>query len=436
MDLPSETVLKNKKISIFEGSFYALMVSWGESLIIPFALSLSIKPSQIGILATLPVALGGLSQFFMPWLEFKIGHRKILVFFGMFLQVFGLFYLVFFKELNFLNLLCGSTLYWIGGAGVQPLWASWMIPKESSQSITLFHARRNALIAFITFVAFLSAGYFLYQNPQYSFFKIFFLGAAISRSIGAILILFHIDYPHLTKMKEISVSFHKIKPRLKLHMVWPLIGILVFFRMGAGLASPHFAQYMLQDLNLNYLVFTFLIGSGFLGRTIFLESWMVTSHEFGLKNTLIISCATISVIPALWILSDHTAWLFLLEVLAGGSWAAFELLTIFILAGLGLTGWARFFGLLNMLVTFGALGSGWFGGKLLEWGFSMEYVFLLSSLLRGLGTGMLALIFVIYVRKEISFRRTIPIFISSLSLRPSFSNINWFFWRRISKDME
>jgi len=202
------------------------------------------------------------------------------------------------------------------------------------------------------------------------------------------------------------------------------------FRFGSGLAAPHFSQYMLRDLNLSYLTYTLLIGSSYLGRTLLAESWILTSHRFGSRTTLVASCFVISLLPALWMLHTNVGWFFSLELVGGGAWAAFDLLPLLILAHMKINHFSRYVGLMGMLVTLAALASGYLGGLLLENGQPMSVVFYLSSALRLLGACLLFLMFRFFEKEKTSIKHFVPIFFSTLSLRPSFANINRLFWRR------
>ena len=425
-------VFQNKKVSIAEGCLYAVMVAFGESLIIPYALSMGMRPSWIGILATLPVALGGISQFLSPQLAHYFKSFKNLIFIFMCLQITGLIILWQSHIASFHNLLIGASLYWFGGAAVQTLWAGWMIPTECSEKLTLYHARRNALIALITFFSFIIAGYLLWRINNPSMFRYLFFVGATARIFGLVLIIFHREN-RVTIRKGSTYKNPLSSEKIKYFpFIWYLIGVLVFFRVSAGFLAPHFSQYMLVNRQMSYFTYSFLIGCAFLGRTLFLERWLISSHRFGYKNTILTSCVVLSIVPMLWIFSSNMVSFILLELIAGGGWGGFELISLILIANLGLPGWNRYFGLLNGLITFGCLGSGWLGGKFLEWGYPMEFLFAHSCFFRGVGALLVGLLFYQFTRQELEPKKFLPIFFSTLSLRPSFGNIQGLFWRRKS----
>lgn len=429
---PAENlVFKNKTLSVIEGMLYALMVAFGESLIVPCALFLNLRPTEIAIVSTLPIALGGLSQFLTPYLQSHFPHRRRFIFSLMFVQVLGVGFLFFPQQPQFLHFLMASIFYWVGGAGVQPIWVSWMIPENPSQKLSLYHARRGALLSFVTCAAFVACGAMLKSAPRLALFQTFFLVAAGSRLLGATLILFHHDLKTPPFGANIqTVETKEVRKSLGNQSVLILLGILMLFRFGSGLSAPHFSQYMLRDLQLSYLTYTVLIGSSYLGRTLLAESWILTSHRFGSKTTLVTSCFVISLLPALWMLHTDVRWFFSLELIGGGAWAAFDLLPLLILAHMKINHFSRYVGLMGMLVTLAALASGYLGGILLEQGQPMSVVFYWSSALRLLGAGLLFLMFRFFEKEETSIKQFVPIFFSTLSLRPSFANINRLFWRR------
>ena len=67
MPLQDEKIQKSLRYSIFDGAFSAAMIGFGESFFVPFALFLKATSIQIGVLSSLPQALGSLLQLFSPF---------------------------------------------------------------------------------------------------------------------------------------------------------------------------------------------------------------------------------------------------------------------------------------------------------------------------------------------------------------------------------
>ena len=72
--------------SVMDGMAYSVMVGFGESLIIPFALAMHANSIEIGILATFPVLLGALVQLWGARLLSVFKNRKKVILPFVFLQ--------------------------------------------------------------------------------------------------------------------------------------------------------------------------------------------------------------------------------------------------------------------------------------------------------------------------------------------------------------
>jgi len=104
--------------SMVDGAFSAAMIGFGETFLVAYGLLLKATTFQIGLLSSLPQALGSLLQVFSNWLIRGFASRKRLVVSAALLQ--GLMYvpvvLVFFfgqYRIWYLILLVG--FYWAFG---------------------------------------------------------------------------------------------------------------------------------------------------------------------------------------------------------------------------------------------------------------------------------------------------------------------------------
>jgi MFS family permease len=107
-----------------------------------------------------------------------------------------------------------------------------------------------------------------------------------------------------------------------------LLAYLLVFQSSVWIAAPYFAPYMLGPLGLDYATFTLLVGSALLARVVALPTLGRLAHRSGTRRLLWLGSLGIVPLPTLWLVSDSVTWLFLLQLLAGVSWAAFELATL------------------------------------------------------------------------------------------------------------
>src|SRR3989339_2065867 len=71
-----EAIRKSLRYSILDGTFYSLMVGFGESFFSAFAVFLKANNMQLGLLGSLPQALGSLSQLVSNRLIWLFNSRK------------------------------------------------------------------------------------------------------------------------------------------------------------------------------------------------------------------------------------------------------------------------------------------------------------------------------------------------------------------------
>ncbi len=82
----SEKVKKSLRYSVIDGSFFSVMVGFGESFFIPFATFLRANNVQLGLLGSLPITLGSLGQLLTHRLLGYFKSRKHFVCWCAFLQ--------------------------------------------------------------------------------------------------------------------------------------------------------------------------------------------------------------------------------------------------------------------------------------------------------------------------------------------------------------
>ena len=74
-----DKIERSLKASIFDGMFHAAMIGLGESYLSAYAIYMSASPTQIGLLASLPILIGAISQAVGLWLTENTKSRLRLV---------------------------------------------------------------------------------------------------------------------------------------------------------------------------------------------------------------------------------------------------------------------------------------------------------------------------------------------------------------------
>jgi MFS family permease len=86
---------------------------------------------------------------------------------------------------------------------------------------------------------------------------------------------------------------------------------------------------MLDELRLSYAEFTLLNAAVALSRMISSAYWGEIARTYGNRRALQVSAVLVVPLPALWLVSEHTGYLLVLQLLAGFAWAGYEL-TLFL----------------------------------------------------------------------------------------------------------
>ena len=141
-------VRNSLKYSVFDASFHSIMVGFGESFFSAFAVFLKASNLQLGLLGSLPQALGSVLQLFSEKLLKLFKSRKKFVCAAVLLQ--SLMYVpialtFFFGTLKVYNLILFIALYFIFGMISNSAWSSWMGDLVNGEERGRYFSRRNSI---------------------------------------------------------------------------------------------------------------------------------------------------------------------------------------------------------------------------------------------------------------------------------------------------
>ena len=100
--------------------------------------------------------------------------------------------------------------------------------------------------------------------------------------------------------------------------------------MAVQISAPYFTPFMLGPLKLSYGEYAVLTGTAFVARIVALPALGSLAHRTGSRRVLWIASLGIVPLPSLWLVSQHFAWLLVVQVAAGVAWGAFELATLLV----------------------------------------------------------------------------------------------------------
>lgn len=336
-----ELVENTKKISIQEGSAYAVSEGAGMRYITPYALQLGATNTHIGFLSSLPSLLGNFSQLFTTKIMEKVPRKKI-VFYGALLQalmwlpviLLGVMFFVFGinSTVTPTLLVLVYTLLILFGAFYGPAWNSWMkdiITKNSGR----YFGNRNRIVGFIALISMLAGGFLLdyfKQTKIFIGFIILFGVAFIARAISAYLFLKKYE-PKITHEKGYYFSFWQFIRYIPKSNFGKFTVLVALMQLATAIASPFFAVYMLKDLGFSYIQWIIVTIASSLTSLLLMPLWGKFIDHYGNIKATKITAFLIPVIPLLWFASPFIAkasllgYLVLVEAFSGMVWAGFNL---------------------------------------------------------------------------------------------------------------
>lgn len=315
---------------------YSLMVGIGETYFVAYSLDLGHSEMHSGLLATMPMVIGGIFQLFAPTFINLFKSYKGWTIFGAVMQALTFLPLFFdiplLKE-NYYFLFFVVSLYWSFNLGIGPSWNAWisqLIPKDN---LNEFFTKRNFFISFGSLFGLFAGGILLQYGKDFfggiKIFQILFFLSFIFRSISSYILIRH---PNSTFIKG------SLKPFTKDYFSFPneyaflkkVTIFIIIFKFGVFFSAGFFSPYMLSSLKLSYIQYMLIMGAAFFGRMVFNLAIKNHMQKFSLTKLLFVSSVGICIIPAVWTFYADFAFLFVLEIFTGMLWGGFELAFVLI----------------------------------------------------------------------------------------------------------
>lgn len=334
-----------KKLSIVEGSIYSVMDGMGLRNITPYALSLGANNAQIGLLTSIPNLLGNFFQLFTTKAMERYSRKKILLF-GAILQslmwilIILVGFLYFFKGLNsntsVNSIILIYTLLALFGGFISPAWNSLMNDVVLREERGRYFGKRNKMLGIVALISMLLVGFVLdyfKQTKIFFGFAIIFGVCFIARAISSYLLSRHYE-PELKLEKEYYFSIKQFIKKIPKSNFGKFVFFLFLVQLATAIASPFFAVYMLNNLNLNYTTYILVVIASSLSSLIFMPVWGKFSDKYGNLRIMKICGFFTPFVPLLWLISPIIAkfnpallvyYLLIIEFLSGLVWAGFNL---------------------------------------------------------------------------------------------------------------
>jgi len=321
------------RLSVAEGSAWALMVGLAESYFIAIAVHLGATPLQIGLVVALPLALGGLGPLATIALLRWRPRRRPLAGAAVAMQVAvlsGLVFLLRSERLGVPELIAGICLYQMAGQGAGTAWASWYGDLVTAETRGRWFSFRNRFIYLATCVGLVIGGLIMHRlapggvaapGSERAFGVLLGLAAAFRIVSGALLLAApEPRFRGLLPRRQAFMAARTRQGNQALRIL--LLGALFHFTIYWG--SPFFAPFMLEQLQFTYLQYMVASLCVILAKMAGSLPWGRLIDRHGARGVLLVSMFCIALVPLPWLWANGLGMVIFAQVISGASWSAFE----------------------------------------------------------------------------------------------------------------
>jgi MFS family permease len=398
MPLSKKQTDKALKNSIKDGASYSAMDGITSTYSTPFALALGANDAQIGILNSVSNFFITISQHFAGKYIEKTGKKTVAQNLSLIQKLIWIPIILI--PLFFLNqgvwlFIILLTLANVALSFSNTAWSSWMgsvVPENIRGS---YFGKRNTIVSIFSFATTLLAGWLLgLMQGLIGFSFVFFLAFVFGL----------ISYFYLTKIPETGYKkierkrldvFDSIKKFKRYSNFKPFTTHMALVSFAVNLASPFFTVYMLNVLKIGYEWYGIVIASEILARIFMQRYWGKLSDKFGDRVVMSLCNILIVFYPFFFLFAKNSFHLILISIFSGIAWSGFDLTsfnylldvtppekrTSYIANYKMIVGFALFLGPLS-----GGFLSLYLSNSSFFWLSSLQILFLLSFILRGIAT--------------------------------------------------
>lgn len=352
------SIRRNLRASMADGATFGVMVGVGETYLAAFALAIGLGEVSSGLISSVPLLAGGITQMISLRGVRWIGSEKRWILLGASIQGLAFFPLVFaalYGSMSIGALLLIASVYWAGGLSTGPAWNTWMETIVPRRIRPKYFAKRTRFSQLTTFGSFLLGGLVLQWAKEHELtlygFALLFTIAGCFRFWSVLCLAQHqTPEPDTRPTRPASIESSLAPPNANSNAPSPeqpnaakplsatpirepmslphggrLLAYLVVVQGFVQISGPYFAPYMLEELSYSYTEFVGLIAIAFLSKILTLPWWANVAKKYDAQTLLWIGGVGIAPLAAMWIVSHEFWWLALTQFICGIMWAAYEL---------------------------------------------------------------------------------------------------------------
>lgn len=326
-----EAKARSQQYGVRDAACQAAAQGGGETYFSAFALLLQASPFHIAILSALPQLVGVLAQLAsVKVLQYLRLPGRLLIA-GGWAQAscwLPILLLPLIAPEHGPWLLIGCAMLYFGfGHVTAPVWHSLLVDVAEADSRGAYFARRARTTALTSFLALGLAGAILTLGQRWNMswigFLVIFLGAAAAR-IGQ-------RPARLTCQADAGASTRRAarlpacsRPCRKRQFP-PVLTFSGLMHFAVMLSGPFFVIYLLRDLHWSYLQYAGWMASSISAQFLTLGPWGRIGDRYGNKALLALTASAVPFLPMGYLLSEHYAFLLIVNFFGGVIWAGLSL---------------------------------------------------------------------------------------------------------------
>lgn len=314
-----------QKLSYFDGFCLGAAVAAAEYITSIYLAKGMLSFMALGLLTSLPSALGAILQCCLPLLG-KTTNARNLTLVAIVIQAFGLGmmgYGLFDGSLNIPIMFVGLVGYWCGTMLGNATFLDWSVAITPATLFPRFYAARQGWIVGTTLGVYLVIGCYTGLTLPIALVCYGLFGAAALRFLS-LAICCQLPHPSVSHVeRQPTQDFRSdFKP-----LLW-IMASSFLFRLAVGYSAPYYNSYMLQELHLSIMQFVFLTAVPLATRILILPRWSQLLERNGHFEGLVIALLVVGFIPIFWAVSASQTNLFTLQVASGIGWSGYDMIAL------------------------------------------------------------------------------------------------------------
>ncbi len=317
-----------------DGAAYSVMVGIGENYLPAFALALGMGEIVSGLIACVPLLAGAMLQLVSPFGVRRLGSYRRWVSACAAVQAASFLPLVIAAVAGAIPvwfLFVAAGVYWGGGMSAGPAWSAWVTGLVPTPIRSRFFARRNRMSQLGVLIGFVGGGIALQYGHAIGraldAFAVIFAVAACCRFVSSRLLASQSEPIHPGREMQV-IGRREIAARLRDRGEGRLLFFLWAMYATAQIAGPYFTPFILGQLQYSYATYMLILATSIVAKTVSMPYLGRFAQRFGSRKLMIAGGLTMIPLPLFWVVSTSVPYLLCVQVVAGVSWAAFELAII------------------------------------------------------------------------------------------------------------